>query len=346
MQPRADRSSVQLGCFTSEYIESRTDVKPRTVTNLKRAAKALVDYFGEDRPITSITAGDAEDYRLHLLGKGLSENTVRRMCGRARQFFRVAVKRKLIDQEPFADIPCNVGANESRRRYITRDEIEHVLHACPDAEWRMIFALSRYGGLRCTSEHLELRWGDIDWDQERITVRSPKTEHHEGKDLRVIPLFPELKSYLLELFGECEPGTEYVINRYRHRESNLRTQACRIIRRAGIEPWPKTFHNLRASRQTELCETFPLHVVCAWIGNSQAIAAKHYLQVTDEHWSRATAGQALQNPVQHTAAESRNESQGETEVESEVQSVQSFADECSSMHAQPIPPAGLEPATR
>jgi hypothetical protein len=34
-------------------------------------------------------------------------------------------------------------------------------------------------------------------------------------------------------------------------------------------------------RETELAESFPMHVVCEWIGNSAAIAAKHYLQVTD-----------------------------------------------------------------
>jgi len=28
-------------------------------------------------------------------------------------------------------------------------------------------------------------------------------------------------------------------------------------------------------------------VVCAWIGNSQAVARKHYLQVTEEHFERA-----------------------------------------------------------
>jgi hypothetical protein len=41
--------------------------------------------------------------------------------------------------------------------------------------------------------------------------------------------------------------------------------------------------NLRATRETELCEQFPLHVACAWIGNSATIAARHYLQTTDEH---------------------------------------------------------------
>ena len=57
--------------------------------------------------------------------------------------------------------------------------------------------------------------------------------------------------------------------------------------------WPKLFQNLRSTRETELTETFPLHVVTAWLGNSQLIAAKHYLQVTDSHFQEAT-----QNPTQ------------------------------------------------
>src|SRR5262249_27309734 len=35
-----------------------------------------------------------------------------------------------------------------------------------------------------------------------------------------------------------------------------------------------------------------IHVVCAWIGNSQPVAAKHYLQVTDEHFQRAAGASA------------------------------------------------------
>ena len=52
-------------------------------------------------------------------------------------------------------------------------------------------------------------------------------------------------------------------------------------------PWPKLFHNLRTSRETEMAATYPLHVVCEWIGNSQRIAAKHYLQVTDDYFRAA-----------------------------------------------------------
>ena len=38
--------------------------------------------------------------------------------------------------------------------------IEAVLAACPNPEWRVIVALGGYGGLRCPSETLTLKWAD------------------------------------------------------------------------------------------------------------------------------------------------------------------------------------------
>jgi hypothetical protein len=52
------------------------------------------------------------------------------------------------------------------------------------------------------------------------------------------------------------------------------------------------FQNLRASRETALANDFPLHFVTAWLGNSPAVAARHYLQVTDEHFESAAVGGA------------------------------------------------------
>ena len=43
----------------------------------------------------------------------------------------------------------------------------------------------------------------------------------------------------------------------------------------------------RASRQTELPGSFPLHVVTEWLGNTPQIALKHYLRVTDEDFAQA-----------------------------------------------------------
>lgn len=295
------QSSSRLAEFIDEYIQSRHDLKPRTIVLCKQARNVLTEYFGEEKLLRDITPGDADDWRLFLLGKGLGENTVRRLCGRGKQFFNVAVRKNLVPRNPFSDLSGAVRANPSKFYFITREEAVKVLDACPDPEWRLLFALSRYGGLRCPSEHLSLTWGDIDWAQARMCVRSPKTEHHEGCESRIVPLFPELRPYLEEVFEQAKEGTKFVITRCRSQNTNLRTQLLRIIKRAGLNPWPKLFQNLRSTRETELAEDYPMHVVCAWIGNSQPIAQKHYLQITDAHFAKSGA--------ESGAAHSRREAQ-------------------------------------
>ena len=58
---------------------------------------------------------------------------------------------------------------------------------------------------------------------------------------------------------------------------------------AGLKPWPKLFQNCRSTRETELAEEFPLHVVCGWLGNSPKVATLHYLQTTSIHFETATS---------------------------------------------------------
>ncbi|MCL2329780.1 MAG: site-specific integrase [Phycisphaerae bacterium] len=379
VEPRAAAVSTKLGPFIDEYIAGRVDTKPRTIINLKQARKAIVNYFGEGKVLETITPGEADAFRLSLLGKGLADNTVRRICGRSRQFFRAAIRLELTHRNPFDGIKCAVGANTERLYFVSRQEAEKVLEACPDAEWRLIFSLSRFAGMRCPSEHLALRWSDVDWEHNRMTVRSPKTEHYVGKASRLVPIFPELRPHLLAAFELAVPGAEYVITRCRDGSVNLRTQLERIIQQAGLKPWPKLFHNLRATRETELAESFPLHVVCAWIGNSQAIAAKHYLQVTDEHFDRAinegmigragkTASQvrgetdraaapsgtektifgAAQNPAQQLHAQSRKASQvtfPKTHNPWIYNTLREDAKACNRPNKSLMPPLGLEPRT-
>src|SRR5262249_42820787 len=131
-------------------------------------------------------------------------------------------------------------------------------------------------------------------------IRSPKTERHADNGIRTIPIFPELREHLDAVWDQA-PDSEFVIS---HRDSaiNLRTQLERIIAKAGLKPWPKLFQNLRSTRETELAAVYPLHVVTAWIGHTAAIAAKHYLQVTDADFERASA--AAQEASQSVAPRS------------------------------------------
>jgi integrase len=297
----------------------------------------LIDFFGPDKPLKEITPGDADEYKLKLLDtpikqrgngknkKKLSSMTVRKRLQFAKMIFRAAVRHKIIPSNPFDDVGIK-ATMPGMARFVTVEEYQKLLDACPNQDWRTIVALSRMGGFRCPSEVLSLKIADIDWEKNRILVTSPKTAHHPGKATRTIPLFPELRRELLASCEAAPEGAVYVVNaKFREsalgpqgwRNCNLRTTFETIVACAGLERWPRLFHNLRASRQTELSETFPSHVVCAWLGNSEEIAREHYLKITDGHFDRASGTEppkALQKALQSGVTERRMTSHGVTQT--------------------------------
>jgi integrase len=344
-----ERSATTLQAWIDRYIEQRTDLKPLTLKKYLTTRGYLVEFFRAERSLRTVTPGDADEWRLHLMQRKVardtdderfvSENTVRKHIAVAKVIFNAARRKRLVPSNPFEDLKATIQPNPSRFYFVTREATDKVLEQCPDAEWRLIVCLSRYGGFRTPSEHQALRWGDIDFEQGRICVRSSKTEHHPGKDFRLIPLFPELVGPLQDVFDLAEPGSEFVITRHRDANVNLRTQFCRIIERAGLKVWPRIFQNLRSTRQTELAESFPSHVVCEWMGNSEPVAAKHYLQITDEHFQKA-----VQNAVQYGADSPRMPPQSQLSNSAETPEKRESARWCDSVHKSKVAEAGLEPA--
>ena len=112
------------------------------------------------------------------------------------------------------------------------------------------------------------------------------------------------------------------------RESNGECGVKKIVRRAGIEGWPKPFQNLRSSRQTELEQDYPTYVVCEWLGNTSNIAHKHYLTVTEEHFQDAAenGGLAGDKRGMQPPVTPRTDSHKETLVPHEVRKNATFAE--------------------
>ena len=206
-----------------------------------------------------------------------------------------AVDWKIIDENPF----CKVRTQRSTvkvNEFVPREVVDKLMKKA-NPVWKVILGLSRYGGLRTPSETLSLRWEEIDWEMNRMSIPEPKVEHHEGRGIRSCPIFPELRSILDEAFEIFGDKSEYVVAAPQYRaaantamgwkNSNLRTEMTRLLRRAGVSGWPRLFHSMRASRQTELQREFPLHVVCSWLGNSPRIAQQSYLLVTEDDFAKA-----------------------------------------------------------
>ena len=89
--------------------------------------------------------------------------------------------------------------------------------------------------------------------------------------------------------------------------------------------------------------------MCAWIGNTERIAAKHYVQVTDEHFATATAGaaesdaEALQKPTLPAAVSTRQPSLLMTEAPAIRGFSQLLATSGVCSPDLRVPPRGIEP---
>jgi integrase len=283
--PRSEEKPMTVGELCTRFVGATT-IKPVTAGKYDVVCRSLKELLGEGRRVDTVRPTDASDVRAAWVKSGLAGPTVAKRVKVARGVFRLAVKLELIRSNPFEAVRAGSMTNRSRMAFVGRDTVDKILAACPDDEWRLIVALSRFGGMRVPSEALLLRWADVNWSAGSMIVRSPKTEHYAGGAERVCPIFPELLPFMLKVFNAAPDRAEHVITRYRAGQ-NLNPQFHRIIRRAGLAAWPRVWHSMRATRQTELVGEFPLHEVCAWLGNSERVARDHYLQSTDAVFERA-----------------------------------------------------------
>jgi integrase len=229
----APRSSATLKTFLDDYIASRTDARPRTILNLNAAAKRLVIYFGKDRDLREVSEEDAEAFAIDLRST-YALATCGRTIKRCRQFFKIAAKRGLVPSNPFTEVKAPACENDARKHFIPASDAMRLIDVCPDAEWRLLVALARFGGLRTPSESLALTRNDIDWQRNRIRVNSPKM------GVREVPLFPELLPYLLDVCEREDVDAEAPLITH-HRGENLGTQLVRFIKRAVLTRWPRVW---------------------------------------------------------------------------------------------------------
>ena len=322
------RDVVTIGGLVERY-QARPgwkSLKPGTQTSSSRAIRFLCQHFDPTTPITEITTADAADFYAALRlpraegGMGLAVSTANVVASIVSTLFAYAIDAEFIERNPLKKLPR--GTRRGKNTMVSLETSLQVLEACRGTQDRLIFGLSRWAGLRTDSEHRGLRWGDIDWENKRFLVHSPKTERYAGRETRWVPIFPELMPLFEARFSEAEEGEEAVLPKLLHADKSIVTSMLRsALKRAGVDRWSRLWHSLRATRQSELTELYPAHVVAAWIGNTVTIAEKHYLMVTPEHFERATQ-KTTQTPSA-TARQAETSEGGEREKTADCRGVSS-----------------------
>ncbi|HQX50645.1 MAG TPA: hypothetical protein PLY87_10015 [Planctomycetaceae bacterium] len=88
-QAEPEPAAPTLASFIDEWVTSRHDVKPATHKVYGRTRHFLTEYFGDERRLDSITAGDADEWALFIRTK-LNENTSRKHAAIAKLMFKRA----------------------------------------------------------------------------------------------------------------------------------------------------------------------------------------------------------------------------------------------------------------
>ena len=180
-----------------------------------------------------------------------------------------------------------------------------ILEECPSLQYKLLFGLARLAGLRTPSEASLLTFTDINWHKATMTVRSPKTERHEGHAQREVPIVPELFELIQQRFDQAEPSEERVLTL--DVANYARRRLARIIVDAGVEPWSQLYQTLRRSCEIEWALTVPQFIVSKWIGHSITVSGKHYTNQIPEASFKLVTQKAAHNPAQQASESTEND---------------------------------------
>ncbi len=188
----------------------------------------------------------------------------------------------MVAENPFDEFKAQNEVNRARDHFVRLELFNRLMDVTTDPEFRALLALVRIGGVRCPSEVKPLEWSNVHAGANTVTIVSPKLNRYQGKSHRTIPLWPGLAEPLQEWWDRCDDCQPLVFPNHQCSGSAITGKLQRLCRRIGEPLWAKPWQNMRASRETELLESHPIHKVADWMGHSASIALKHYAQIFKE----------------------------------------------------------------
>ena len=269
-----DVADVSLKDFLDDFIAKKTFSSDATRYKMQLVVDRLNQCFPK-KSLRGLSYSDAVQFQdfLSRVCK-LGENSVRRNCGFARQFLQAAFERQLIERNPFQLKEINTTVGVAEKDYVETGTIEELINSCEHIQWKLLFAMSRFLGLRIPSEINQMRWEHINWEKNQLTIFSPKTAR-KNKPFRVVPLPVKVRLHLESAHAVRDTASPYVFSCLRH-HSNLATGARRLLTKVQMKTWKAFWNSLRASCQTDLMDAYGIGIACDIVGNSPAIAYKYY----------------------------------------------------------------------
>lgn len=264
-----EKEAITLGELLERFLAARHNWSVNTVKRHAGSVARLYKAFDCSAPASDFTKPtilEAKE-RLENLFSNATVATTIKTCVQA---YRWGIDFGLVSVNPFDGVKNSSFKNKSREFFVDRELFDRILDVCEDERLRNALVLYRYGGLR-RGEAFLLRWNMINYEEGFIEVLSPKTACN-GKDKRIIPMFPEIRQNLRRIDN---PVGDLVVSDLNSQSVNVKF--AKLLKRNNIPAWPRLFQNLRSSRAIEINEKFGSIAESEWLGHTQDVAKDHYL---------------------------------------------------------------------
>lgn len=319
----------------AEYVDGRKTTGLRSLAAPTGFLNTLCDYFGK-RLLRKITYGDVRSFHAARIKAPTSRKTdkdgqpigkrsvasVNRELALLRRVFNVAVGEGWIPKNPMhrGKSLVSIADEQKRERVLTFDEENKLLAACGKrtmtytrngkkitaidnggkrAHLRAIIIAAIDTGMR-RGELLKLRWSDIDFANEIITVQALNTKTLK---MREVGISTRLKLELETLFNQSPPDLNALVFGL-----NDVKRSFEGVRRAAGLPDVR-FHDLRHTHATRLIAChIPVTEVARTLGHQQLATTFRYVNQTRDSTKRITdaidamrAGTAMQDAAEENS---------------------------------------------
>jgi len=145
----------------------------------------ILEYFGETRPIRSITTEDVDEWTTSLKNRGDKNTTINRKLAGLRKVLKFSLKRKKIDECPYFTLQSE--KENQRYRWITDEEERLILeYFKEDREMTRFFIILVDTGMR-RGELLNLTKNDVNFTNSMVSIWETKADLP-----RSIPMTPRV----------------------------------------------------------------------------------------------------------------------------------------------------------
>lgn len=274
-------------------------VEPQTVDGYVRDFDNHVRDVLGGQALTAITAEDIEALMTALLDpkrkpRPLSAKSVRNIASQIGQVFKYARKQRpaWVESNPCEsiDLPkIERGADDVP--HLTQPEVTRLLAAIDGASDfatvdHALYLTAAMCGLR-QGELLALRWGNIDWQAQRISVRLNHARKHGDRSpkskasRRSVPL-PDAVGGELDRLSKSSAFTGSDDRVFGHPTTGDTLDYSALDRRLaaavkGVKVRPITFHGLRHTFAVQCARAgVPMRTLQHWMGHSEIAATEIY----------------------------------------------------------------------